>query len=199
MIILNDEQGSDEWLASRLGRPSASMFSKLITAKGKPSTQSAGYINKLAGERLSGESEAFYTNDHMARGTELEPEAREAYEFITDSIVLEVGFVLDDSQEFGCSPDGLLGSDGGIEIKCPAATTMMKYYQNDEELVKAYYQQIQGCMWVTKRDWWDAFAYHPKMKHVLVRVPRDDTFIAKLAVEVEAAVIEIKNQVEKYK
>ena len=193
------EQGSDEWLAARLGRPSASMFSKLITTKGKPSTQAGGYINKLAGERLSGESEAFYTNEHMVRGTELEPEAREAYEFISGNDVLEVGFVVDPSFEYGCSPDGLIGTDGGIEIKCPAATTMMKYYQDSEELVKAYYQQIQGCMWVTKRDWWDAFAYHPKMKHVLVRVPRDDTFIAKLAVEVEAAVIEIKNQVEKYK
>ena len=199
MIILEMEQGSDEWLAARLGRPSASMFSKLITTKGKPSTQAGGYINKLAGERLSGESEAFYTNEHMVRGTELEPEAREAYEFISGNDVLEVGFVVDPSFEYGCSPDGLIGTDGGIEIKCPAATTMMKYYQDNEELVKAYYQQIQGCMWVTKRDWWDAFAYHPKMKHVLVRVPRDDTFIAKLAVEVEAAVIEIKNQVEKYK
>ena len=199
MIILDMEQGSDEWLAARLGRPSASMFSKLITTKGKPSTQAGGYINKLAGERLSGESEAFYTNEHMVRGTELEPEAREAYEFISGNDVLEVGFVVDPSFEYGCSPDGLIGTDGGIEIKCPAATTMMKYYQDSEELVKAYYQQIQGCMWVTKRDWWDAFAYHPKMKHVLVRVPRDDTFIAKLAVEVEAAVIEIKNQVEQYK
>ena len=199
MIILEMEQGSDEWLAARLGRPSASMFSKLITTKGKPSTQAGGYINKLAGERLSGESEAFYTNEHMVRGTELEPEAREAYEFISGNDVLEVGFVVDPSFEYGCSPDGLIGTDGGIEIKCPAATTMMKYYQDSEELVKAYYQQIQGCMWVTKRDWWDAFAYHPKMKHVLVRVPRDDAFIAKLAVEVEAAVIEIKNQVEQYK
>ena len=199
MIILDMEQGSDEWLAARLGRPSASMFSKLITTKGKPSTQAGGYINKLAGERLSGESEAFYTNEHMVRGTELEPEAREAYEFISGNDVLEVGFVVDPSFEYGCSPDGLIGTDGGIEIKCPAATTMMKYYQDSEELVKAYYQQIQGCMWVTKRDWWDAFAYHPKMKHVLVRVPRDDAFIAKLAVEVEAAVIEIKNQVEQYK
>jgi len=199
VIILDMEQGSDEWLAARLGRPSASMFSKLITTKGKPSTQAGGYINKLAGERLSGESEAFYTNEHMIRGTELEPEAREAYEFISGNDVLEVGFVVDPSFEYGCSPDGLIGTDGGIEIKCPAATTMMKYYQDSEELVKAYYQQIQGCMWVTKRDWWDAFAYHPKMKHVLVRVPRDDAFIAKLAVEVEAAVIEIKNQVEQYK
>ncbi len=193
------EQGSDEWLAARLGRPSASMFSKLITTKGKSSTQAGGYINKLAGERLSGESEAFYTNEHMVRGTELEPEAREVYEFITGNDVLEVGFIVDPNFEYGCSPDGLIGTDGGIEIKCPAATTMMKYYQDNEELVKAYYQQIQGCMWVTKRDWWDAFAYHPKMKHVLVRVPRDDAFIAKLAVEVEAAVIEIKNQVEQYK
>jgi len=199
VIILEMEQGSDEWLAARLGRPSASMFSKLITTKGKSSTQAGGYINKLAGERLSGESEAFYTNEHMVRGTELEPEAREAYEFISGNDVLEVGFVVDPSFEYGCSPDGLIGTDGGIEIKCPAATTMMKYYQDSEELVKAYYQQIQGCMWVTKRDWWDAFAYHPKMKHVLVRVPRDDAFIAKLAVEVEAAVIEIKNQVEQYK
>jgi|TARA_R110000824_G_scaffold89941_1_gene220056 hypothetical protein len=199
VIILEMEQGSDEWLAARLGRPSASMFSKLITTKGKPSTQAGGYINKLAGERLSGESEAFYTNEHMVRGTELEPEAREAYEFISGNDVLEVGFVVDPSFEYGCSPDGLIGTDGGIEIKCPAATTMMKYYQDSEELVKAYYQQIQGCMWVTKRDWWDAFAYHPKMKHVLVRVSRDDAFIAKLAVEVEAAVIEIKNQVEQYK
>ncbi len=199
MIILEMEQGSDEWLAARLGRPSASMFSKLITTKGKSSTQAGGYINKLAGERLSGESEAFYTNEHMVRGTELEPEAREVYEFITGNDVLEVGFIVDPNFEYGCSPDGLIGTDGGIEIKCPAATTMMKYYQDNEELVKAYYQQIQGCMWVTKRDWWDAFAYHPKMKHVLVRVPRDDAFIAKLAVEVEAAVIEIKNQVEQYK
>jgi len=199
VIILEMEQGSDEWLAARLGRPSASMFSKLITTKGKSSTQAGGYINKLAGERLSGESEAFYTNEHMVRGTELEPEAREVYEFITGNDVLEVGFIVDPNFEYGCSPDGLIGTDGGIEIKCPAATTMMKYYQDNEELVKAYYQQIQGCMWVTKRDWWDAFAYHPKMKHVLVRVPRDDAFIAKLAVEVEAAVIEIKNQVEQYK
>jgi len=199
VIILDMEQGSDEWLAARLGRPSASMFSKLITTKGKPSTQAGGYINKLAGERLSGESEAFYTNEHMVRGTELEPEAREAYEFISGNDVLEVGFIVNTGFEYGCSPDGLIGTDGGIEIKCPAATTMMKYYQDNEELVKAYYQQIQGCMWVTKRDWWDAFAYHPKMKHVLVRVPRDDAFIEKLAVEVEAAVIEIKNQVEQYK
>ena len=197
MIILDHEQGTPEWLAARLGKPSASGFSKLITTSGKPSTSADGYINQLIAECLTGQSEPFYVNDHMARGTELEPEAREAYEFITGKEVTEYGFILDDSAGFGCSPDGFVEADGGLEIKCPAAKTMVKYRRDPQSLVKAYYQQIQGCMWITKRSWWDAFAYHPEMPHVLVRVERDEEFIAKLAVEVEAAVNEIKNQVEK--
>jgi len=199
MIILDMEQGSDEWLAARLGKPSASNFSKLITTKGDPSKSAGKYITDLVAERLSGEVTSFYTNDHMARGTLLEPEARSAYEFITDSEVLEVGFIVHKSFEYGCSPDGLIGTDGGVEIKCPAAATMVGYYEKPASLVTAYYQQIQGCIWLTGRAWWDAFAYHPTMaKHVLVRVERNDEFIDKLAAEVKAAVTEIKNQVEKY-
>lgn len=199
MIILDHEQGTEEWLAARLGKPSASGFSKLITVTGKPSTSAVGYINQLIAERFVGKSEPFYVNDHMARGTELEPEAREAYEFITGKTVTEYGFILDDSKEFGCSPDGLVETDGGLEIKCPAATTMVKYLRDPQALVKAYYQQIQGCLWITDSQWWDAFAYHPEMPHVLVRVERDEEFINKLAAEVKAAVIDIKNQVEKLK
>tara|TARA_R110000751_G_scaffold297102_2_gene406552 strand:+ start:2318 stop:2917 length:600 start_codon:yes stop_codon:yes gene_type:complete len=199
MIILDHEQGTEEWLAARLGKPSASGFSKLITVTGKPSTSAVGYINQLIAERFIGQSEPFYVNDHMARGTELEPEAREAYEFITEKTVTEYGFILDDSKEFGCSPDGLVETDGGLEIKCPAATTMVKYLRDPQALVKAYYQQIQGCLWITDSQWWDAFAYHPEMPHVLVRVERDEEFINKLAAEVKAAVIDIKNQVEKLK
>tara|TARA_R110002167_G_scaffold269400_1_gene475966 strand:+ start:969 stop:1577 length:609 start_codon:yes stop_codon:yes gene_type:complete len=199
MIILDHQQGTEEWFAARLGKPSASNFGKLITATGKPSSSSDGYINQLIAERLTGKSEPFYVNEHMARGTELEPEAREAYEFITGYSVTEHGFILDDSKEFGCSPDGIIEffeENAGIEIKCPAATTMVKYLRDPQALVKAYYQQIQGCLWVTNSQWWDAFAYHPEMPHVLVRVERDEEFITKLAVEVEAAVIDIKNQVE---
>jgi len=199
MIILDHEQGTEEWFAARLGKPSASNFGKLITVTGKPSTSAVGYINQLIAERLTGKSEPFYQNDHMARGTELEPEAREAYEFITGYSVTERGFILGDSKEFGCSPDGIIEffeDNAGIEIKCPAATTMVKYLRDPQTLVKAYYQQIQGCLWITDSQWWDAFAYHPEMPHVLVRVERDEEFITKLAVEVEAAVIDIKNQVE---
>jgi len=205
VIVLDHEQGTPEWFAARMGKPSASGFSKLITAKGKPSTSADGYINQLIAECLTGQSEPFYTNDHMARGTELEPDARDAYEFITGNWVEEYGFILDDSEAFGCSPDGLIEvcSDGhgkgGIEIKCPAATTQVKYLRDPQKGVNQYYQQIQGCMLVTGRKWWDFFSYHPEMAHVLVRVPRDEEFIPKLAVEIKAATDEILTQVEQLK
>ena len=150
-------------------------------------------------ERLSGESTPHFQSEHMARGNELEPEARDYYELMTGNTVVEVGFILDDSEEFGCSPDGLVGEDSGLEIKCPAPKTMVSYLRDPQVGVKKYWQQIQGCMWITKRDWWDFFAYHPEMPHVLVRVERDDDYIAKLSAEVDKAVAEILNQVEKLK
>ena len=199
MIILDHEQGSPEWLAARLGKPSASMFSKLITQTGKPSSSADGYVNELIAERLTGQSEPFHVTEWMQRGTELEPEAREAYEFISSNDVIETGFILHTSYEFGCSPDGLILDQGGLEIKCPAPKTMVSYLRDPKVGVKKYWQQIQGCMWITKRNWWDFFAYHPEMPHVLVRVERDEEYIAKLAIEVQGAVAEILNQVEKLK
>lgn len=196
MIILDQEQGSEEWLRVRLGRPSASMFNKLITQTGKPSSSADGYINELIAERLTGKSEPFHVTEWMERGTALEPEAREAYEFITGNQVMETGFILDNSWQFGCSPDGLILDKGGLEIKCPAPRTMVSYLRDPQVGVKKYWQQIQGCMWITQRGWWDFFAYHPEMPHVLVRVERDDEYIDKLAAEVKAAVNVILNQVE---
>ena len=199
MIILGHEQGSPEWLAARLGKPSASMFSKLITTTGKPSSSADGYINQLIAERLTGQSEPFYVTEWMARGTELEPEARKAYEFLSNNDVVETGFILDISSECGCSPDGLIADKGGLEIKCPAPQTMVSYLRDDQVGVKKYWQQIQGCMWISQREWWDFFAYHPEMPHVIVRVERDEEYIAKLAEEVTKAVEIILNQVEKFK
>ncbi len=115
MIILDHEQGSPEWLAARLGKPSASMFNKLITLTGKPSTSADGYINELIAERITGKSEPFHVTEWMERGTALEPEAREAYEFISGNEVIETGFILDTDWEFGCSPDGLILDHGSWE------------------------------------------------------------------------------------
>jgi putative phage-type endonuclease len=197
MIILNDEQGSPEWLASRLGRPSASMFSNLITTSGKPSSSAKKYIAEMVAERLTGRSKPFYTNEHMERGNFLEPEAREAYEFITDFEVVETGFILDDSEEFGCSPDGLVSTDGGLEIKCPSDGVHAGYLI-DGKVPTKYYQQVQGCMWVTGRDWWDFMSYHPEMPHLLVRMERNEEFIEAMATEVNKAVEIIVKESERW-
>lgn len=197
MIFYYDEQGSEQWLRSRLGKPSASCFGKLITRNGAPSASADNYINGLIYELISDEIPATFTSDAMIRGTELEPEARDNYEFITGNEVDEVGFIVDESESYGCSPDGLIGQDGGVEIKCPMGATMVKYLRDPEALVKTYWQQIQGCMWVTERKWWDAFAYHPNTPHVLVRVERDEDYISRLEEQVISACITINQEVEK--
>ena len=199
MIISPHEQGTDAWLAARLGKPSASCFSKLITMTGKPSASADGYINLLLAERLTGKSEPHYTSEAMILGTEREPEARADYEFITGNKVDQFGFILDDSQSYGCSPDGLIGDDGGLEVKCPAQTTQAGYWRDKQSGVKKYYQQIQGCMWVTGRKWWDFFSYHPDMPHVLVRVKRDQEHIDKLSEQVLLATTTIEKEMEKRK
>ena len=199
MIISPHEQGTDAWLAARLGKPSASMFSKLITMTGKPSASADAYINQLLGERLTGKSEPHYTSEAMILGTEREPLARADYEFITGNKVDQFGFILDDSQSYGCSPDGLIGDEGGLEVKCPAQTTQAGYWRDKQSGVKKYYQQIQGCMWVTGRKWWDFFSYHPDMPHVLVRVDRNEEYIEKLSQQVLLATTTIEKEMGKRK
>lgn len=196
MIILTDEQGSPEWLASRLGRPSASNFGRLVTGSGKPSSSAESYINEMIAERLTGRSKPFYTNEHMERGNALEPEAREAYEFITDFEVVETGFILHDSEEFGCSPDGLVAEQGGLEIKCPSDSVHVSYLRAGKVPAK-YYQQVQGCLWVTGREWWDFMSYHPEMPHLLVRAHRNEKYIEAMAEQVEKAVKTIVEETER--
>lgn len=197
MIILEAEQGTQEWLAARVGRPSASQFHKLVTSKGKPSTSADKYIDLMISERLTGRSEPIFVTDAMRRGTDLEPEARAYYELVTGNGVEEVGFILDNSGEFGCSPDGLVG-DGGLEIKCPAAHNHVEWARK-KVCPSKHFAQVQGCMWITDRKWWDFMSYHPDMKPFIVRVERDEEFITQLAVQVKAAVDEIISEVENLK
>ena len=201
MIILDHEQGSAAWYDSRLGRPSASMFNKLITSTGKPSTSAGKYIDELVDERLNGVRAPVYVNEHMERGTRLEPEAREYYEFITEQQVTEYGFILDDSEEFGCSPDGIIKDsdgnfEGGLEVKCPA--NMVGYHRDNKSFVTKYKQQIMGCMMITGAKWWDLMAYSDKKPHhLIIRVERDEEYIEKLAAEIDKAVKIIVDETEK--
>jgi hypothetical protein len=173
------------------------MYAKIITTQGKWSTQADSYINQLVAEKLTGETTPFYQNEHMIRGTELEPDARQLYEFITGSEVQQVGFCLHDTLEAGASPDGLIGEDGGLEIKCPAPATHVEYLRGDK-LPSKYKQQVMGCLWITGREWWDFMSYHPNMKPLIVRVERDEDYIAELEACVSKAVKLIEENVEKF-
>ena len=197
MKICNHEQGSPEWFEARLGIPSASMFSKIVTTKGVWSTQADSYINQLVAERLTGEREEVYQSHHMIRGTELEPEARDMYCLMKDVEVQEVGFCLHDTLKVGCSPDGLIGEDGGLEIKAPAPATHVEYLRGGV-LPSRYKQQVMGCLWITQREWWDFVSYHPNMKPLIVRVERDEEYIAALEECVTKAVNLIEENVNQF-
>ena len=209
MKFVDCEQRTPEWFEARLGKPSSSSFEKLITPTGKPvtSAKSETYINTLIAEKLTGKKEETHVSQWMQRGIDLEPQARSDYEFLINCVVEEVGFCLHDDIDCGCSPDGLVvkGENKtlvgnwwrGVEIKCPAPTTHASYLIDHESLVKKYYPQVQGCMWITDLASWDLIRYNPEMKHVLVNVKRDDDYIQKLETEVHKAVDIIKREVER--
>jgi len=93
--------------------------------------------------------------------------------------VTEVGFCMHDILRCGVSPDGLIGDDGGIEIKCPKPSTHVKYLRNGK-LPSEYKAQVMGCLWITGREWWDFMSYHPQMPNLLIRVHRDEEYINQL-------------------
>ena len=191
-------QGTDEWKKARLGVITASNFSKFITPGGKASSQAESEICKLIAERITGEPAEVFQTPWMARGTELEPEARAMFELFSQETVEQVGLILMDDHDIGCSPDGLM--DGmGLEIKCPAPGTHIKYLR-DGGCPPDYYAQIQGAMMVTGARYksWVFMSYHPKMEPLIIEVPRDQKYIDTLEkVLVEATTI-INEEVKKH-
>lgn len=186
MRILDVEQGSQEWLQARLGVITASEMGKLITSLKKPSSSFDAYVNKLVAERLMGQQTEDYTNPWMERGRELEEEARDWYELRTGNEVEQVGFCTLDHGLVGCSPDGLVDELGGLEIKCPKAETHVGYLRANK-LPATYVPQVQACLWVTGREYWDFVSYHPLMPKLFVRVQRDQDFIDAMTDIVEKA------------
>lgn len=185
MITIDIEQGTQEWKDLRVGVPSASNFDKIVTMKGEPSKQAEKYIYELAGERITGVREEGYLNANMQRGMELEAKAREVYELITDLDVSQVGLCYpNEDKKYSCSPDGLVGDDGLIEIKCPIITTQVDYLLS-KKFPSTYFQQVQGQLLVTGRKWCDFVSYYPGLKPLITRVERDEKFIEALASELE--------------
>lgn len=197
MIALNIPQGTPEWASARVGRPTASNFEKLITTAGLPSKQREKYLWQVAGESVTGVMTETYQNGAMQRGIELEAEARSLYELTQGVTVEQVGICYPDEKKLcSCSPDGLVGKDGGMEIKCPSIHTHVGYLLGNE-LPTEYFQQVQGSLYVTGRKWWDYVSYFPGLRPLIVRVKPDKKFIDSLDAEIKKFVEELETIKEK--
>lgn len=195
MRVINCLQNSPEWFAARLGKPTASNFDQIITTKGGPSKQRTKYLYRLAGERVAGKAET-YQNVNMIRGIEMEKEAREFHKLMTDEEIVQVGFCTDDEGKYGASPDALFGKKGGLEIKCPLMETHVGYLLHGI-LPMEYFQQIQGNLFVTGREWWIFESYYPAIKPFIIKVERDEKFIKALKFELKIFVQELETIVKK--
>lgn len=171
------EQRSAAWYALRMGKPTASEFHRIVTPKGKLSEQCTDYAHTLLAELMLGKPMEGPETPWMLRGQELEDNAIEAYEFETGRETSQGGFVTDDDDTIGCSPDRLVGNDGLIEMKCPAPNTQVGYLLDRTSLEFAKKCQVQGQLLVTGREWCDLVAYHPEMPLIVVRAKRDEKFI----------------------
>jgi len=175
------EQRTDEWHALRLGRITGTSFTTMAngTAKGRKTL-----VDTIVAERRLQRADDGYVNADMVRGAEMEAEAIARYEAETFLSVRPVGFV--SLNEFvGCSPDGLVGDDGGVEAKCPAKGRIhMGYINAGDDAWKAHKWQVQGSLWVTDRKWKDFISYFPcpatKDELFICRVTPDDECFDKL-------------------
>ena len=193
MIICNFAQGSDEWVEARLGIPTASEFSKIVTSTGNCSSQLAAYKRQLIREWILGEPTGDFQGTYWTdRGNECEPEARAYYEYETDQEVIQCGFIYaDDSKMWGASPDGLVGNDGLLELKTPSMDWHAAYCL-EPELPTKYRIQVQGQMWVTGREWCDFVSYYPEYPVMRVRVERDEKLHAAFDEHIIGFVAELK-------
>jgi putative phage-type endonuclease len=194
-------QGSPEWFQVRLGKVTASRVADVIAeTKSGPSASRANYAAQLVAERLTGAAADSFSNAVMQWGTDKEPEARSAYSFRHDVDVAEVGFVDHPVIAMtGASPDGLVGSDGMVEIKCPNTATHIATLL-DGKVASKYITQIQWQLACTGRDWCDFVSYDPRlpesMRLFVKRVPRDAAVIAELENKVAAFLSEVSVTVE---
>lgn len=176
MIILECEQGTDEWYKARLGIPTASMMGKIITIAGKKSSSWADTRNKLIAERVLGRPLETFSNEWMERGKELEPKAAMLYQLHHDVELREAGFCyMDESKQAGFSPDRLMPSiKRGLEIKCPSPGVHIGYHLS-ARLPGSYVQQVYSSLYMSGYDTWDFMSYHPEIAPFYFRISKDDT------------------------
>lgn len=191
-------QRTDEWFKERLGKVTASRISDVM-AKTKTGYGAGrkNYMAQLLVERLTGLQQESYSNAAMQWGVNTEEEARNAYAFFTGNSVDECGFIPHPTiPQSGASPDGLVGSDGLVEIKCPNSAQHIETLLGSE-LEDKYIKQMQWQMRCTDRKWCDFVSYDPRLpgdlQMKIQRVERDDAAL----VLIEAEVLDFLGELEK--
>ena len=199
------EQRTEEWFAQRIGKVTASRVADVMaTIKSGEAATRKNYRMQLVCERLTGKKEESFTNSHSERGIELEPVARSMYEINNNFFVKEVGFIEHATIPMsGCSPDGLIGDDGLIEIKCPTVANHIESITGLPvgTVPSKYIPQIQWQMACTGRNWCDYVSFNNELPDNLQlfvkRVYRDDEYIANMEKEVIAFLGEVTETVNK--
>jgi putative phage-type endonuclease len=200
------DQRSPEWFAERAGKVTASCVYKVMArTKTGYGADRANYHAQLVTERLTGLPADSFSNAAMQWGTDTEPQARAAYEFHTGRDVVEMGFAPHPEITMaGASPDGLVGSAGLIEIKCPNSATHITTLRG-AEIDRKYLLQMQFQMACTARDWCDFVSFDPRLPREMQlhirRVERDDALlseihgeVAKFLAEVDEAVADLRTR-----
>lgn len=196
------EQGSPEWHQQRIGKLTASRIADaLARTKTGWGASRANLMAALVAERLTGVSQDSYTNGAMQWGIDTEPKAKAAYEFRNDIDIAPAGFVPHPLIAMsGASPDGYVGDDGLIEIKCPNIATHIETLLG-AEIDGRYVKQMQWQMACTGRAWCDFASFDPRLPpemqlHVR-RVHRDDKLISEMEVEASVFLEQVAARVER--
>lgn len=195
------EQRSDDWFAARCGKATASKIHAIVArTKSGYSTSRDNYMADLIIERLTGQRTEGFTNAAMQWGIDTEAQARAAYDLHSGNDVKEVGFVAHPKIEMsGASPDGLIGDDGVLEIKCPNTATHIDFLLAPT-VDKKYVIQMQWQMVCTGRQWAEFVSFDPRLPLNLqlkvVRIQRDDVMIAELEQEVQIFLNELDHKVK---
>lgn len=201
MLERQSDQGSADWLQQRAGHATASRFCDILAVKrdGTPAKARDDYLMELVVEQITGEPIESASSFAMKWGTDAEPYARAEYEAVTGLMVREVGFMRHPFIKWvGASSDGLVGTSGGIECKCPFNSAI--HLQTWAEGMPEHHKpQVFGQMWVLGLDWIDFCSYDPRMQnggaHLKLyrqRIMRDQKYIDDL----EARVLEFLGEVE---
>ncbi len=195
---LNIEQRTNEWHMARLGKVTASSLYKVLArTKTGYGADRANYLTDLVLERITGQKTDSYISQSMQHGIDQEPFARAAYETTKNIMVDEVGFILHPTIKMsGCSPDGLVGDDGMVEIKCPDTKTALECWLSPNPVNKKHFAQMQWQLKCADRQWCDYVVFDPRLpakaQLFIVRIERDDDWI-KIA---EEEVIKFLDEVE---